>query len=316
MPDMKWLNCSLTTRLLTVVVVSAAAAEFTTLSAAEQVPDGVTFEKGIEYSNPDNQHLQLNMARPTDGKGPFPAIVCIHGGGFRAGTREGFNRLCIQLAEQGYVAVTVTYRLAPKYQFPAAVHDVKAAVRWMRANAEKYNVDPNRIGTTGGSAGGHLAQFLGVTSGVKRFEGDGGNASFSSSVNCVVNFYGPSDFTKSYDASVDAAEVLPLFLGGNLQEQRRRHIVSSPLYWVTPDAAPTLCVHGTKDSYVAHEQAVWIIDRLKASEVEAELMTIEGADHGFRGASAEVKAEIEKARILFFDKHLKAKNTTKPTTRR
>ena len=313
---MKWLNCSLTTRLLSVVVVSATAADFSTLYAAEQVPDGVTFEKGIEYSNPDNQHLQLNMARPTDGKGPFPAIVCIHGGGFRAGTREGFNRLCIQLAEQGYVAVTVTYRLAPKYQFPAAVFDVKAAVRWMRANAEKYNVDPDRIGTTGGSAGGHLAQFLGVTAGVKRFEGDGGNSRYSSSVKCVVNFYGPSDFTKSYDASVDAAEVLPLFLGGNLQQERRRHIVSSPLYWVTPDAAPTLCVHGTKDSYVAHEQAVWIIDRLKASEVEAELMTIEGADHGFRGASAEVKADIEKARILFFDKHLKAKKTVKPAARR
>lgn len=313
---MKLLKCSLTTRVLSVIVVSAVAADFSALYAAEQTPEGVVFEKGIEYSNPDNQHLQLNMARPTDGKGPFPAVVCIHGGGFRAGTREGFNRLCVQLAEQGYVAVTVTYRLAPKYQFPAAVHDVKAAVRWMRANAEKYNVDPNRIGTTGGSAGGHLAQFLGVTSGVKRFEEDGGNASFSSSVNCVVNFYGPSDFTKSYDASVDAAEVLPLFLGGNLQQQRRRHIVSSPLYWVTPDAAPTLCIHGTKDSYVAHEQAVWIIDRLKASEVEAELISIEGADHGFRGASAEVKAEIEKARISFFDKYLKAKNASKPATRR
>jgi acetyl esterase/lipase len=260
MIDMKWLSISLTIRwfviAVTAVVISAATSEIATLSAAEPVADGVTFEKGIEYSNPDGQHLQLNMARPKDAKGPFPGIVCIHGGGFRAGSREGFNRLCIQLAEQGYVAVTVTYRLAPKYQFPAAVFDVKAAVRWMRANAEKYNIDPTRIGTTGGSAGGHLAQFLGVTGGVKKFEGDGGNSQYSSRVDCVVNFYGPSDFTKSYDASVDAAEVLPLFLGGNLQQQRRRHIVSSPLYWVTPDAAPTLCIHGTKDRYVAHEQAV------------------------------------------------------------
>jgi acetyl esterase/lipase len=245
------------------------------------------------------------MARPKDGAGPFPAVICIHGGGFRAGTRESFNGLCLQLAERGYVALTVSYRLAPKYQFPAAVYDVKAAVRWMRANAEKYQIDPDRIGTTGGSAGGHLAQFLGVTSGVSKFEGDGGNAEYSSSVKCVVNFYGPSDFTKSYDASVDAKDVLPLFLGGNLEQERHRHIESSPLYWVTPEAAPTLFVHGTKDAYVAHEQAEWIVDRMKAADVEATLMTIEDGDHGFRTSSPEVKEKIEKARFEFFDKHLK-----------
>ena len=273
--------------------------------AQETVPEGVVFEKNIEYSNSDDQHLQLNMARPKEGAGPFPAVICIHGGGFRAGTREGFNGLCLQLAERGYVAVTVSYRLAPKYQFPAAVYDVKAAVRWMRANAEKYQIDPDRVGTTGGSAGGHLAQFLGVTSGVKKFEGDGGNAEYSSSVKCVVNFYGPSDFTKSYDASVDAKDVLPLFLGGNLEQERHRHIESSPLYWVTPEAAPTLFVHGTKDAYVAHEQAEWIVERMKAADVEATLMTIEDGDHGFRTSSPEVKEKIEKARFEFFDKHLK-----------
>lgn len=275
------------------------------VDAQETVPAGVFFEKNIEYSNPDDQHLQLNMARPKEGAGPFPAVICIHGGGFRAGTRESFNGLCLQLAERGYVAVTVSYRLAPKYQFPAAVHDVKAAVRWMRANAEKYQVDPDRIGTTGGSAGGHLAQFLGVTSGVKKFEGDGGNAEYSSSVRCVVNFYGPSDFTKSYDASVDAKDVLPLFLGGNLEQEHHRHIESSPLYWVTPEAAPTLFVHGTKDAYVAHEQAEWIVARMKAADVEASLMTIEDGDHGFRTSSPEVKEKIEKARFEFFDRHLK-----------
>jgi acetyl esterase/lipase len=275
------------------------------VDAQETVPAGVLFEKNIEYSNPDDQHLQLNMARPKEGTGPFPAVICIHGGGFRAGTRESFNGLCLQLAERGYVAVTVSYRLAPKYQFPAAVYDVKAAVRWMRANAEKYQIDPDRIGTTGGSAGGHLAQFLGVTSGVRKFEGDGGNAEYSSSVKCVVNFYGPSDFTKSYDASVDAKDVLPLFLGGNLQQERHRHIESSPLYWVTPEAAPTLFVHGTKDAYVAHEQAEWIVERMKAADVEATLMTIEDGDHGFRTSSPEVKEQIENARFEFFEKHLK-----------
>jgi acetyl esterase/lipase len=263
--------------------------------------DAIVFDKDIEYSNPDDQHLQVDMARP-DGQGPYPAVVCIHGGGFRAGTRQSYDGLIKKLARNGYVAITIEYRLAPKYPFPAAVYDVKAAVRWLRANAAKYHVDPDRIGVTGGSAGGHLAQFLGVTAGLKRFEGDGGNPEQSSRVACVVNFYGPSDFTKSYGKSVDAAEVLPLFLGGNLEQARRRHIESSPLYWVTPDAAPTLCVHGTKDQYVAFEQAGWIVDRLKASGVEAELLPMAGSMHGFKG---EVEEKAEAAMIAFFDKHLK-----------
>ena len=266
------------------------------------VPKSVEWLTGIEYSNPDDQHLQVNLARPRDGAGPFPAVVCIHGGGFRAGHRDAYNALCLKLAERGYVAMTVSYRLAPKYQFPAAVHDVKAAVRWLRANAQKYHVDPDRIGTTGGSAGGHLAQFLAVTAGVPEFEGTGGHPDQSSAVRCVVNVYGPSDFTQSYGKSVDAAEVLPLFLGGNVEQERRRHILASPLYWVTPRAAPTLCIHGTEDKYVAHEQAVWLIDRLKAAEVPAELLTLPGAGHGFKGEDAQ---KAEAALFAYFDRQLK-----------
>jgi acetyl esterase/lipase len=269
--------------------------------AAPTRAEEIVLEKGIEFSNPDNQHLQLDMARPT-GEGPYPAIVCIHGGGFRAGTREGYDGLIRTLAQRGYVAVTITYRLAPKYQFPAAVHDCKAAVRWLRANAAKYRVDPNKIGATGGSAGGHLALFLGVTGDVKAFEGDGGNAEQSSRVQCVVSYFGPSDFTKSYGHSVDAAEVLPLFLGGNLQQAERKHIEASPLYWITPNAAPTLCIHGTKDNYVAYDQAIWMVDRLRAASVDAELMTISGAGHGFSGEDAK---RADEAMIGFFDRHFK-----------
>jgi acetyl esterase/lipase len=271
---------------------------------APVVPGDVIFKTGIEYTNPDDQHLQLNLAMPKKGDGPFPAILCIHGGGFRAGKREGYDSQCIRLAQQGYVALTVSYRLAPKYPFPAAIHDVKAAVRWIRANADKYHIDPERIGVTGGSAGGHLAQFLGVTADVKEFEGDGGNANQSSRVACVVNVYGPSDFTRSYGKSVDAAVVLPLFLGGNLETARPQHIRASPLYWVTPNAAPTLSIHGTEDKYVAHEQAVWLIDKLKAAGVEAELLTLEGAGHGFKDRDAQT---AEKALIAYFDRHLKKK---------
>jgi acetyl esterase/lipase len=266
------------------------------------VPEDVVFESGIEYANPDDQHLKLDIARPKTATGPLPAVLCIHGGGFRGGKREGYDATCIKLAQRGYVAFTASYRLAPKFQYPAAIHDVKAAVRWARANAAKYGIDPERIGVTGGSAGGHLAQFLAVTGDVKAFDGGGGNPDQSSKVACVVNYYGPSDFTKSYGKSVDAAEVLPLWLGGNLEMARHKHIEASPLYWVTPDAAPTLCIHGTEDPYVAHEQAVWIVDRLKASGVEAELLTLKGAGHGFRGKDADT---AEQAMFAFFDKHLK-----------
>lgn len=275
-----------------------------TVRAAEPiVPDNVIFERNIEYSNPDGQHLQLNLARPKNSTNALPAILCIHGGGFRAGTREGYDSLCLKFAQRGFVAATVTYRLAPKYQFPAAIYDVKASVRWLRANAAKYQIDPARIGVTGSSAGGHLAQFLGVTAGVKEFEGDGGNASRSSGVACVVNQYGPSDFTKSYGKSVDAAEVLPLWLGGNLETARQQHIRSSPLNWVTPNAAPTLIQHGTEDKYVAYEQAVWMRDRLQSCGVEAELMTFEGAGHGFGGEDAK---KAQQAMFSFFEKHLNA----------
>jgi predicted dienelactone hydrolase len=139
------------------------------------VPEGVVWETGIEYANPDDEHLQLNLARPARGPGPFPAVLCIHGGGLCRGRRESCDKLCMKLAERGYVAATMSYRLAPRYRFPAAVHDAKAAVRWLRANAEKYAIDPDRIGATGASAGGYLAQFLGVTPRVPRFEGNGGN---------------------------------------------------------------------------------------------------------------------------------------------
>jgi acetyl esterase/lipase len=287
------------------LLLVVASLTFSTRAADPVVPADVTFQRGIEFANPDGQHLQLDLAMPKTGSGPFPAIVNIHGGGFRAGTRDGYDGRCIKLAQHGYVAVTITYRLAPKYQFPAAIFDCKAAVRWLRANAGKYHVDPKHIGVTGGSAGGHLALFLGMTNGVKQFEGDEGNLDQSSDVQCVVSEYGPSDFTKSYGKSVDAAEVLPLFFGGNLETKRREHVIGSPLYWVTPAAPPTLCIHGTEDKYVAYEQAVWMVDKLKAAMVESELLTLPGAGHGFRGEDAK---KAESALFKYFDRWLKAVN--------
>lgn len=289
--------------VVTAIIAGFLATVVAPAQAAPTVPDTVVWAEGIEYSQPEGESLALNLARPKAGQGPFPAVICIHGGGFRAGSRDGYDQLCVRLAERGYVAATISYRLAPKHRFPAAVHDTKAAVRWLRANAARLDVDPERIGVTGGSAGGHLAQFLGVTAHVPRFEGEGGNPGQSSAVACVVNVYGPSDFTKSYGKSVDAHEVLPLWFGGNLDTHRALHIQGSPLSWVTPDAAPTLCIHGTEDAYVAHEQAEWLIDKLKGATVDAELLTLVGAGHGFKGADAE---KADNALFEYFDRRLKA----------
>lgn len=297
-------------KLAIVFLASVAFLSSASVRAAE-----VVFEEGLEYANPDGQHLKLNLARPKEVKegDRLPAVVCIHGGGFRAGDRKSYDGLCKRLAEQGYVAVTVTYRLAPKYPFPAAVYDVKEAVRWLRANARQYHADPERIAALGGSAGGHLALFLGVTGDVKQFDppadealkgaaGSPDTQTLSTRVQCVVSYYGPSDFTKSYGKSVDAAEVLPLFLGGDLEHERHRHILASPLNWVTPEAPPTLLLQGTEDKYVNHEQAVWMHDRLKAADVEVELISLEGAGHGFKGDDAK---KADAAAIDFLDKHLK-----------
>ena len=283
----------------------AALLSFASLCTGAEpvIPTDITFERGIEFSNAADQHLQLNIARPKNATGALPAILCIHGGGFRAGTRESYDKLCLTLAGRGYVAATVTYRLAPAFLFPAAVLDCKSAVRWLRANAAKYNIDPARIGVTGGSAGGHLVQFLGNTADVKEFD-VGGNLDQSSAVTCVVNYYGPSDLTKSYGRSVDAAEVLPLFFGGALDTKLKEHVRGSPLYWVTPNAAPTLIIHGTEDKYVNYEQAGWMVDKLKAAQVEVELLTLPGAGHGFKGTDAE---KAEAAMTAFFDRHLKAR---------
>jgi dienelactone hydrolase len=178
----------------------------------------------------------------------------------------------------------------------------------LRANAAKYDVDLDAIGATGGSAGGHLALMLGLTGGLKSFEGTGGNREFSSAVQAVVDYYGPTDFTRSYGKSVDAHLVLPLWLGGDLDHERRTHIAASPLYYVTPLAAPVLAVHGTEDRYVEHAQSVWLIEKMKAAGAAAELVTLTGAGHGFRGADAE---RAETSMVEWFDRYLRPKDQRK-----
>ncbi len=268
------------------------------------LPDSLIHDAGVEYSNVGGS-MQMDIVQPRESSGgPRPAVLLVHGGGFRAGKRESYLPMAVRLAERGYVAATASYRLSPQNQFPAAVHDVKAAVRFLRANATKYGIDPDRIGALGGSAGGHLVLFLGLTAGLPEFEGTGPNLQFSSRVTCVANYYGPTDFTQSYSKSVDAAEVLPLFLGADLKHNRLAHIRASPLNWVTPNASPILSLHGTNDTYVAYEHSVWLTERLLAAGVPAELETISGAGHGFKGADAE---RADQRTFAFLDRYLKSK---------
>lgn len=265
------------------------------------MPESVVHRADVEYSTV-GQRVAMDIVMPKSAGSARPAVVLIHGGGFRRGNRESYLLLAIKLAERGYVAATVTYRLAPAHPFPAAVHDVKAAVRFLRAHAAEYGIDAAKIGALGGSAGGHLALFLGLTGDVAEFEGTGPNREYSSRVQCVVNFYGPTDFTQSYAKSVDAAEVLPLFLEGDLVKRRPQHIRASPLQWVTPNAAPTLSLHGTADNYVAYEHSVWLTERLLGAGVVAELETFPLAGHGFKGADA---ARAEERSFAFLDRWLK-----------
>src|SRR5437667_4546862 len=160
-------------RALPLILAAGLAAQPPKIPA---MPDNVIHEPNLDYAPAVGGKLAMDIVRPRDASGaPHAAVLCIHGGGFRAGARQSYLPLCIKLAQRGYVAATVSYRLAPKSQFPAPVHDVKAAVRWLRANAAKFDIDPERIGVTGGSAGGHLALFLGLSAGGWGFEGYGPN---------------------------------------------------------------------------------------------------------------------------------------------
>ncbi len=276
---------------------------FLTFGGRPVVGGEVEIEREVEYSNPGDAHLKLNLARPKQIEGRAPAVVCIHGGGWTAGSREHWNGLCEQLAQRGYVAVTISYRFAPAHPFPAAVNDAKAAVRWLRANAERLKIDPDRIGAVGDSAGGHLSQFLAVTPDVKGFDRDGDHLDQSSRIQCEVNIYGPNDMTKMYGVQPNVDKVVSQFVGGDLEHARHACVLASPIAWVTPAAAPTLIIHGTKDDIVPHEQAILMRDRLQAADVPVEVLSLEGAGHGFGGDDLK---RANEAALAWFDKYLKA----------
>jgi len=185
--------------------------------------------------------------------------------------------------------------------FPAQVHDVKAAVRWLRANAQKYHVDPQRIGAVGASAGGHLSLMLGLTDPDDGLEGEGGHPEQSSRVQAVVNIFGPTDMAAGYSKS-SVQWIFRLFLGGTPEEAAERYKAASPTTYVTSDDPPVLTLHGDQDLLVNVEQAKILDEKMKAAGAPHTLMIFEGQGHGFQGEHLKKASD---AMWSFLDMHLK-----------
>lgn len=273
----------------------------------------VTLEENVTYGKGGDSELKLDIARP-NGEGPFPAIVFIHGGGWYQGSRQGYRSQIMEAAKRGYVAATISYRLmkfdeAKKETttatpiFPAQIHDAKAAIRWMRANAAKYHVDPSRIGVTGGSAGGHLSLLVGLTDAKSNLEGDGGNPDHSSRVQAVVNVFGPTDMAACHKTS-SVAWIFRLVMGGTPDEAAETYTAASPITYVSEDDPPVLTLHGDRDALVPIAQATTLDEKMKAAGASHTLMIFEGQGHGFGGEPA-IKSVT--AMWKFFDQHLKPK---------
>lgn len=217
----------------------------------------VEVTKDIEYGKGGDIPLLLDVYIPeTPIASPTPAIVFIHGGGWRGGDKYPGGKIRT-LAKHGFVGVSINYRLSGVAPFPAAVEDCKCAVRWLRANAEKYNVDPDRIGVWGSSAGGHLAMIVGCADEAAGLEGNGGWAEYSSRVQAVCSYWGPSDFSSLPESRVssgsNSAEIQ--FLDGTIEEIPDTYVLASAVTYVTPDDPPLLLVYGELDSVVPFSQS-------------------------------------------------------------
>lgn len=289
---------SLFSLLLLVVPVLPVQAED---KKADSKPE-VEVKKDLVYGKGGDTEMQLDLAMPAKGDGPFPAMICIHGGGWRGGKRQDVTKVIQDLAGQGYVAVTVSYRLSQTAKFPAQIEDCKAAVRWLRANAKTYKVNPDRIAASGYSAGGHLASLLGVSNKDDGLEGQGGNAKESSAVQAVVNFFGPTDFTSAdWEQKVADGALVPL-IGAKLSEKPDLYKKASPITYVRKGAPPFLFFHGTEDKIVPITQARSMVEKFKGVGVEAKLTELKGQGHGWGGAKLD---ETMKEMVKFLDEKLK-----------
>ena len=281
--------------------------------ARADAPD-VPIQKDIVFGKGGDVNLKLDLAQPATGNGPFPLVICVHGGAWQFGKRTAHHRTIRLLARHSYVAASVQYRLTPKYRFPAQIEDVKCAVRFLRANAKKYKIDPHRVGALGDSAGGHLVLLLGLMDQKDGMEGEGGSAGQSSKVQAVVNYYGPTDLStwsasKTGDTMLERGtgkdgDTLLSDLVGTADRKDPRMKAASPITYIDGKDAPVLTFQGTADQLVLPQQAKLLHAALKKAGVAERLELLEGAGHGWGG---ELRQRTDRLTLEFFDRHLKRK---------
>jgi acetyl esterase/lipase len=213
------------------------------------------------------------------------------------------------MTKRGFAVVDVEYRLSGEAIFPAQIQDCKAAIRWIRANSEKYNLDPDHIGAWGSSAGGHLVAMLGTTGEVKDFDTQD-HAEYSSKIQAVCNWFGPTDFLRMNDfpGRIDhdaAGSPESKVIGAPIQENKDLVAKANPITYVSENVPPFLIMHGENDQAVPYNQSELLYDALLRVGAEATLYKVKNGDHGFRGATDDTAEERFEMAAAFLEKHLK-----------
>ena len=252
-----------------------------------ELPAGVRVLRDIVYARAPEQELKLDLYLPANRpEKPLPLIVWIHGGAWRAGSKD--RNPAARFVAGGYVSASIAYRLSQTAVFPAQIHDCKAAIRWLRAHAGKYGIDPRRVAVWGSSAGGHLVALLGTSGGVEELEGNLGHPEQSSRVQAVVDYFGPTTFTAMDAAGSTMVHDDPqspesMLIGGPIQERPDLVRRADPIAYVTADDPPFLIVHGDNDLTVPYNQSELLAEALAEGGVEHIFHTVKGGAHGRGG---------------------------------
>ncbi len=270
------------------------------------VPEGVVETLDIEYGREGDIPLLLDLYAPENPTEPLPAILFIHGGGWTKGHRADYKLYTTQFPLKGYIAATMSYRFADKFGFPGCVSDTKCAVRWLRANAERLHIDPDKIAVAGGSAGGYLAMMAGYSSNVAEFEGTGGNPDMSSRPNAVINLYGPTDLTTEV---ARAHPTITNFTKVSYEDDPGLYLNASPLHHVDPSDPPTFIIQGSLDTLVTPDQADALAEKFQALGMDYWYDCYPGWPHTMDVARP-VNARVQET-IDAFLKHVFGKGTEK-----